>query len=241
MKTTLNTQPKTKLLIASMLAAVLLCSSVTVEQVNAASPSNEGTSNAQLEALGSSLLKFNGKIDNATADTISAELSKILPSLDFSPTKDATSRISLASKIIENLVKSEKFQKSTVANSTEPLLLTVDQFLAKVDANIDKSWDFPLIKANVMPPLGVPLATSGMSPDAIADPKLRQEYLDKIAAEKAKNLKNIQQTKLIETRDQVLRVMASNVKSGHWTKEDLLKRYSQNPEYIAVFKDFLKQ
>lgn len=91
--------------------------------------------------------------------------------------------------------------------------------------------------ANIAPPLGIPNAAAGMNPDAISDPQLRKQYLEKIASENAKQIENRQQSELRRARASLLLLAAGLVsadgKTG-WSRADLMIHFAKDEESKAI-------
>ncbi len=100
-----------------------------------------------------------------------------------------------------------KFTKD--AGETKAVSAAIRTTLNKLDSLIEENYQEQLGVANVSPPPGTPNAAAGMHPHAISDPKLRQQYLDAIENEKAKQEKNAQQREMKTARKLILMQIAA--------------------------------
>jgi hypothetical protein len=140
----------------------------------------------------------------------SADFEKALKESSFAPSPSIYAEIAAvrdaSSRLLANLGET-KFQKNSA--EANAVANAVKCTLDKLDSLIDENFkQYPGI-ANISPPPGTPNAAAGMSPDAILDPKLRQQYLDAFEDQRKKQEKNTQQRELKSTRDQILRYVAA--------------------------------
>lgn len=119
-------------------------------------------------------------------------------------------------------------------------IMAIKMLLEEVNNSIDASWDFPLPRANISPPFGVPSAAAGMNPAEIKDSLLRKEYEDAIANNNAINLKNKQQRRLRVQQETIIRSLSSLSGKSGWKKNELMKRFAQSDQEIYLFNKFLK-
>lgn len=199
---------------------------------------------SKLAALKTTIDSKRSGISVSEVEPVATELANVLPDVDFSPTAGASGRIKAVSKITIALLCTASVPKQNLNNINPTAISVAEMSLEKITSKIDDKWVFLLGSANVAPPAGVPCASAGMNPDTIADPKLRQQYLDRIKAEKTKNLINAQQSELRRSRDAILRaivdVSSKNSLNG-WTRADILTRFGKNEECRKILEENLRK
>jgi hypothetical protein len=192
-----------------------------------------------LSAMGSAVERTNGKIDASELDATASRFGTLVAQTDFSSSADAPMAIRQATQIAEAILRS-----MDVRNSRQTAFGAIDAYLGKLVAAIEPNWKPLPVSANVMPPAGVTNAASGMNPDAITDPKLKQQYLDRIAANQSNNQKNSQQTELRRSRDRILWITSSlTVKDGDQglQKADVLTRFGKDQDCKAILEQHFKR
>lgn len=154
------------------------------------------------------------------------EFQSLIPGVDLSPSEGLPAK----AKYLQNLCSillgelwrkgnsTTEAEQNAVANAIKPLL-------TKLDGLIDENYQAQPVSANVKPPPGTPNAAAGMNPDAIADPKLRQRYLDAIEQEGQKNLKNCQQQELRGTRQSNIITLAG-LPGGGISPKTVLEKFT---------------
>jgi|GEM_PF-3250726 len=140
---------------------------------------------------------------------ISNEAKKVIENLDFSPHDGVDKEIDSAVTFTLTLLSLISQEKGASAREDFAILAEFYKaVLSKIDAQYEENYQWQPVTANVAPPLGAPASeagyASGMDPAAIKDEKYRQKYLDAIAANQAKNLKNGQQSRLKMGREMLI-------------------------------------
>ncbi len=189
----------------------------------------EKTSNIQ-ELLDTFTASERNKTTPDMAD-ISTRFMRAIESQDFSASeatrKDLNGSIKIAKKLLESLKDGKPKADTTEAKA----LAALDAFLTKVLQNIDEAWEFKRVPINTFPPPGTPNAAAGMNPDAIADPKLRQQYKQAIADASAINQKNRQQDLLRDAREEITimatGLLAASNKKG-WSRNELMEHFAKD-------------
>ncbi len=118
----------------------------------------------------------------------------------------------------------------------------VKSTLDKLDFLIEENYQWQHGRANISPPPGTPNAAAGMNPEAIRDPKLRQQYLETIKEEKVKQEKNVQQEGLKRTRKLILMNVAaleSWRSSVGVSKEGLIETFSNEGESRKLLREMV--
>ncbi len=137
----------------------------------------------------------------------------------FEPSPEVANKIGMTQEVagwlLESLGKSEILVDTPESNQ---VIETVKMVFDRIDKATDDNYVYSGGTANVSPPPGVPNAAAGMNPSHIEDPKLRREYLDKIEAEQAKNLKHRQQLALQTARAKLGAYVLSC--GGPWAKKN---------------------
>lgn len=135
----------------------------------------------------------------------SADFEKAINQAPLSPSPSIRAEVvavrDASSKLITNL-REGKFKKDS--DEAKNVASAVKSTLDKLDLLIEDNYQWQHGKANISPPPGTPNAAAGMNPQAIDDPKLRQQYLDAIEEEKAKQEKNVQQEVMKASRKLIL-------------------------------------
>ena len=192
---------------------------------------------------GQSVTQFRN-IPAADAQTTAARFKAILLTEDFGATSGGATRVRMCADVAQRLLPALADIPPDPSGQNLQVLAAVEAFLGKVSDSIDPNWQFQPVSANITPPAGVPNAAAGMNPDAINDPQKRQAYLDGIAAEQSKQLKNSQQTELRNARDGVLSLvtglMVPEGKNG-WTIEELYKHFAKDDQSRAILTSHLKR
>ncbi len=165
---------------------------------------------------------------------ISADFEKALKEASLSPSPSIRAEVMAVQdasvRLLSNL-RDGKFSKDS--GETKAVSTAVKCALDKLDSLIEESYQWQHGTANISPPPGTPNAAAGMNPQAILDPKLRQQYLDSIDKEKAKQEKNIQQEVLKDARKLILINVAaldSWRSAAGLSKEELIETFSNEGE-----------
>ena len=131
-----------------------------------------------------------------------------------------------------------KFQKD--AAETKAVANAVKSTLDKFDSLIVKDFQYYPALANISPPPGTPNAAAGMSPDAIRDPKLRQQYLDAFEDQRKKQEKNKQQRESVSAREQILKRVAAldswRVAAG-LSKEEFIETFTNKGKSRELLRE----
>ncbi len=144
-----------------------------------------------------------------------------------------------STRLLANLGEG-KFPKES--GEAKAVAAAVKSTLAKLDTLIEEDYQWQHGIANISPPPGTPNAAAGMNPDAIQDPKLRNQYLDSIEKEKAKQEKNVQQEGLKTARKLILMHIAAleswRVAAG-LSKEGLIEAFSNEGKSRELLREKL--
>lgn len=193
----------------------------------------------KLKEIISKIASPGDRLNQQDANLLAERLHAFLKEKRLADLEGSKSNIPLANKAARQLLISASKQSGEIRNS---YLAAVESYIEELDSNIDASWDFPLVSANVAPPPGTTNAMAGMNPDAIKDPDLRRKYLDAIAENERKNLKNSQQLGLANSRDSILRAIAGLTKEDGakegWTKKEALERFGKKKEAKALLEKY---
>ncbi len=179
---------------------------------------------------------------NATG--LAARLNSCLAGLDFTASEGSHPQILMSALVAKELLSSIKPGKPDSGTPESEALVAVEAFLVKVAAHIDDKWVFQQSPINVAPPAGTPNAAFGMNPNAIEDPKLRQQYIATIAAEHAKSLKNRQQALLRRARSDILSIASGMAATSHhpgWSHADLLAHFAKDNASRAILSEHLQK
>lgn len=196
-------------------------------------------SDVSLSDISNSAERTNGKIDASDLDATASRFSTLVAQADFSSSADSPVVIRQSTQIAEALLRS-----MDIRNNRSPVFSAIDAYLGKLVEAIDPNWKPLPVSANVMPPSGVNNAAAGMNPDAITDPELRRQYLDRIATNQGNNQRNIIQKELRRSRDRILRIASSlAVKDGEQglQKADILIRFGKDQDCKAIIQDNFKR
>lgn len=196
------------------------------------------------DELRQSVERGNGKIGAAELDATASKFKALLTKSDFTPTSDTASKIRDATSFAQAILRAESVPTMDIRSAHQPVLSAIDTYCSKLTDSIDPKWKHLPVSANVMPPAGVVNAASGMNPDAITDPKLKQEYLDLIAANQHNNLRNSQQKELRRARERILWVISSLVVSSQaagWERSATLERFGKDSDSRAILEEHLKR
>jgi hypothetical protein len=196
-------------------------------------------SDVSLSDISNSAERTNGKIDASDLDATASRFRTLVARADFLSSADSPVVIRQSTQIAEALLRS-----MDIRNNRSPVFSTIDAYLEKLVEAIDPSWKPLPVSANVMPPPGVNNAAAGMNPDAITDPELRRQYLDRIATNQGNNQRNIIQKELRRSRDRILRIASSlAVKDGEQglQKADILIRFGKDQDCKAIIQDHFKR
>lgn len=143
---------------------------------------------------------------------------------DLSPSTEVRANVKAvretSSKLLSDL-NDGKFGHSSV--EAKAVSSAIRAALGKLDSVIEEDYEEQPGIANVSPPAGTPNAAPGMSPDAISDPKLREQYLTAIESEKKKQQKNVQQREAKAARKLILMQVSS---LGGFRKEELISQFT---------------
>ncbi len=194
--------------------------------------------------LRQSVERGNGKIATTELDATASKFKSLLAKTDFSPTPDTATNIRDATSFAQAILRTESLLTTDIRSANQPVLSAIDTYCSKLTDSIDPKWKHLPVSANVMPPAGVVNAAAGMNPDTITDPKLKQKYLDLIAANQNNNLKNSQQTELRRSRERILWLISSLVASGQsagWERSAALERFGKDSEARAILEAHLKR
>ncbi len=161
---------------------------------------------------------------------ISAEFEKALKQATLSPSSSIRVEVKAVqdatTKLLTDLGEG-KFQKDS--GEAKAVSASVKSALDKLDSLIDENYQWQHGVANISPPPETPNAASGMNPQAIRDPKLRQQYLNAIENEKSKQEKNVQQESLKSARKLILLYVAaldSWRSAAGLSKDDLIGKFT---------------
>ena len=144
-----------------------------------------------------------------------------------------------ASRLI-NLLGEGKFQKDSA--EAKAVANAVKSTLDKLDSLIDENFKYYPALANISPPPGTPNAAAGMNPDAIRDPKLRQQYLDSFEDQRKKQEKNKQQRESVSAREQILKRVAAldswRVAAG-LSKEEFIETFTNKGKSRELLREMV--
>jgi hypothetical protein len=178
----------------------------------------------------------------------------ILPEISFEPdyqavpdgdskTPNGTIAINTAKDLALAILGASTTKSVNLLNLDDPILAALDLYFKKLTTAIDPNWKWLTVYANVGPPDGTPNATSGMNPDAITDPFLKQGYLDIIKQNQNNNLKNSQQSCLRAARKEFLVNLAhilKRTKMENWTRENAIARFCKDEESKKILEEAIK-
>lgn len=161
----------------------------------------------------------------------SSDFEKAVKQADLSPSPniraDAKAVQDGSTKLL-SAIGERKFGKDV--EETRAISVTIKTTLNKLDSLIEEDYQWQHGTANISPPAGTPNAAAGMNPDAIQDPKLKQQYLDSIHKEKVKQEKNVQQESLKTARKLILMHIAaldSWREAAGLSKEGLIEQFTE--------------
>lgn len=141
---------------------------------------------------------------------VADDFKKIVDQTNFSPSADIPKKTRLIKEVADRLIREIwKNQLPPQSGQTIVIASSIKSLLDKIDASIEENYQFQLGTANVSPPPGIPNASAGMDPDAIDDVRLKRIYLDSIANEGRKQLKNAQQIELNSLKNTLLFCISS--------------------------------
>lgn len=208
----------------------------------------------ELEKLSAQVGQVQAPIPEPTLEDVAKKFTSILPNISFEPnfkappsineiTPNGVTEIKETTKIALALINSNSLKTGLEKNISNPSLTALESYLVKLNEAIDPNWKSLRVSANVMPPSGTPNAAAGMNPEAIADPDLKQQYLDLIKKNRDNNLKNGQQRTLRESRNILLRSIASLIlTSGEGLdKAAVVARFCKDDESKIILEQHLKQ
>jgi len=148
-------------------------------------------------------------------------------------------------RAVKGLLWRSDLKESKPDDLTDPVIECIALYLEKIHALIDPEWEWVNVSVhNVTPPEGVPLRMPGMNPDAIEDPALRDEYLERIADAARINDRNGSQRARRDDRASVLfilRALANDENYPNWTKESVETRFGTSPELLAAIREYWKE
>ncbi len=175
-----------------------------------------------------------GKVTILEIEAKARQFREVIGTTNFSPSSDVEKVIRDAGAVAVALFNYKSAKNMNISDTNEPTLLAIDSLLEKVNAAIVKDWkDLPVL-LNVSPPSGTPRGAAGMNPNAIADPKIKQEYLDRIAENQNNNLKNRQQKELRDVRRKILLIAyglsVSNDSNERWGRPQVYARFAKDEE-----------
>jgi len=142
-------------------------------------------------------------------------------------------------RLLANL-REGKFSKDS--GETKAVSAAVKSTLDKLDSLIEENYQWQHGRANISPPSGTPNAAAGMNPEAIRDPKLRQQYLETIEKEKVKQEKNVQQEGLKRTRKLIVMNVAA---LDSWraaagvSKEEFIETFSNEGKSRELLREMV--
>lgn len=208
----------------------------------------------ELRDLNQKIGQYENRLPDANVDETAQKLTLILPKVSFEPdynakpnievtTPNGTEAIKEATKATLAIIRSEKVKSLDAKDKQNAPLKAVDEAVAKIDAAIDPNWKHLPVSSNVMPPAGTPNASAGMSPDAIADPQLRKQYLDLINANRNNNLKNGQQRALRASKEEIIKALSTLVMQTPergWNQATVAGRFCKDEESKKLLAKQLK-
>lgn len=207
----------------------------------------------QLKQLSARIGQAQASILDSVIDDVASNLRLSLPSVSFEPdyktkssitevTPNGSSAIRETTKIAIAILRSSSLKSGINKNAENPVLVTFESVLAKINKSIDPEWKVLFVSSNVMPPTGTPNASAGMAPEAIADLDLRKRYLDLIDKNRQGNLKNGQQTALRDSKNDLLRAIADLVVTGgdNWKKSDVVTHFCKDEESKIILEKHLE-
>ncbi len=198
-------------------------------------------SKIEMEDILSSIKKFSSKADANELEALAAKFTNIMAKADFSYKDAKNSNIQQASDVAQTLMMTAEMWQLDVHDTKQPRLLAIDAFLAKLHSLIEPNWVPLPVTANVSPPEGTPNAAAGMSPDAIKDPELKQQFVRRIEENRKNNLKNSQQRDLREARERILSIAAMYVKIPKgWDRVASFDRFCIDEESRKILEHHLK-
>lgn len=174
---------------------------------------------------------------------ISFEPAFELPRDKNATTLDGSAAIRGSTDIVIAMLRSEIVKNADLDSPDNPALKAIDMYVEKLDSSIDPNWKWIRVFANVGPPPGTPNAASGMNPDAIADPELKQQYLDLIKKNHDNGLINSQQSELRTARTKFLNTISTLITKNPgegWNKNDAIARFCKNEESRIFLEEKLR-
>lgn len=221
--------------------------------------SSQGTCQSDLTVM--HLKQLNERVSQTVApipdsvlNDVAINLRLSLPGISFEPDHESApsmkefipngpTYIRETTKIILAIMKSNSLKTGFNKNKENPILVTVESVLVKINKSIDPDWELLSVSSNVMPPAGTPNATAGMVPEAIADLELRKQYLDSIDQNRQNNLKNGQQRALRDAKNKLLSAIANLVLTGgvDWEKGEVISQFCKDGESKIILEKYLKR
>lgn len=208
----------------------------------------------QLTELSQRINKDPGGFGDKTSVKDVTSFAAILPKISFEPnfealpdnnafTPDGSASIEAATDIVIAILRSEIVKNVKLVTQEDIALTAIDLYVGKLEKSIDPNWKWIPVYANVGPPPGTPNAASGMNPEAIADPKLKKQYLDLIKKNQNNGLINSQQSELRTARMKFLitiSTLISTVPGEGWNKTDVIARFCKSEESKKIIEEKLK-
>ncbi len=114
------------------------------------------------------------------------------------------------------------------------------RYLGKIRKEIIPNYEPKPVTTNVSPPVGTPLAVTGMDPKAISDPVLRAQYEASIRENQENNLMNSRQAELKSIEWEMLNSIMDYV-SGAFNAGDVSSSYFSECIKYASFTDKEKE
>jgi hypothetical protein len=166
-------------------------------------------------------------------EKVATALTAFIKADKFSPSPEVSMNIKLAVKAAD-LILIDKSQ-----NAREERLKAIEKLLEKISANIEENYIEEMIPTNVGPPAGTPNAIGGMNPDAIQDPELKKQFLDKIKENQNKNFKNRQQASLREAKRHIAFTIAGmTTVEGGLSRKEALERFGKDRETKGLIEQY---
>jgi len=129
----------------------------------------------------------------------------------FEPASDVVHKIISSEDILVHITNEVLADKWSVDSpEVESVMASFHLLIEKIDASLEEGYQRQTVTSNVSPPPGTPNAATGMNPDAIKDPVLKQQYLELIKKNQANGLKNNQQRCLDSARGKAV-ILAFNL------------------------------
>jgi hypothetical protein len=183
------------------------------------------------------------KTERRDIELIAGQLKSVVQNRKFRPSSQAALTIQTSSQaalaLVAHVNTIDKKNDKAQFNNVEEALTS---YIEELSANIDDSWKFPAVHANVSPPAGTQNAISGMNPDAIQDPVKKKAYQDRIDENAKVAQKNAQQRELRNALNRILLQIGSAVTSSTppWTKDEALERFGKRKGNRELIKQYIQ-